>query len=95
MFKFDKVDYNKITEDIAAAVLAVEEPKNVRDRKKGSIQINLEGRCEKVISAIVAAHVASTDVRRGVYRMDIQGRDPAAIAANLRAAGYVAVCVEF
>ena len=92
---FKKVDYNKITEDIAAAVLAVEEPARVRDRKRGSIQINLEGRCEKVISAIGDAHVASTDVRRGVYRMDIAGRDPAAIAANLRAAGYVAVCVDF
>ena len=92
---FKKVDYNKITEDIAAAVLAVEEPASVRDRKKGSVQINLEGRCEKVLAAIWAAHVAAGDVRRGVYRMDIAGRDPAQIAANLRAAGYVAVCVEF
>ena len=92
---FNKFDYNKITEDIAAAVLAVEEPARVRDRKKGSIQINLEGRCEKVLAAIWAAHVASCEVRRGVYRMDIAGRDPAAIAANLRAAGYVAVCVDF
>ena len=92
---FKKVDYNKITEDIAAAVLAVEEPARVRDRKKGSIQINLDGRCDKVLAAIWAAHVASCEVRRGVYRMDIAGRDPAQIAANLRAAGYVAVCVEF
>ena len=95
MFNFKKVDYNKITEDITAAVLAVEEPARPRDRKKGSIQINLEGRCEKVRAALNAAHMANVDVRRGVYRMDIQGRDPEAIAANLRAAGYVAVCVEF
>lgn len=92
---FKKVDYNKITEDITTAVLAVEEPARVRDRKKGSIQINLKGRCEKVIASIYAAHVASCEVRRGVYRMDIAGRDPAAIAANLRAAGYIAMCVEF
>ena len=71
---FKSVNYNKITEDITAAVLAVEEPVSVRDRKKGSIQINLEGRCDKVLSAIWAAHVAADDVRRGVYRMDIAGR---------------------
>ena len=64
---FKKFDYNKITEDIAAAVLAVEEPASVRDRKNGSVQINLEGRCEKVLAAIWAAHVAASDIRRGVY----------------------------